>query len=267
MTIHQPNQANGDRNFDPIAEHFATKIYGSLKGQIRLAVLNHDLTDALAHLPQDRPLRVLDVGAGLAQISLALSEHHHVTINDISVNMLNKAYQNAHNLGMDLSNVRFIVCPYQELYERLHGERFDLILCHALLEWLGNPHQIMDFFDYFLEDGGKLSLCFYNPAGVIYRNLIMGNFYQLDTPKVADHKTLTPNNPVSPLDVERWLHMHGYQIDSRSGIRVFSDYAPLKRGGLACDDDVIDMELKYSRQAPFWQLGRYLHFVASRTAL
>ena len=76
-----------DRNFDPIADHFAKKVYGSLKGQIRLAVLNQDISELLTHLP-NRPLKILDVGAGMGQISLNLAKNHQVTLNDISQNIL-----------------------------------------------------------------------------------------------------------------------------------------------------------------------------------
>ncbi|STY82307.1 putative S-adenosyl-L-methionine-dependent methyltransferase [Moraxella veridica] len=107
-----------------------------------------------------------------------------------------------------------------------------------------------------------LSLCFYNPASKIYRNLIMGNFYQLNTPRPADNKSLTPNHPVASDTVEAWLNAHHYKISIRSGIRVFSDYAPLKRGGLNNPDDVVAMELEYSRQLPFRAMGRYLHTIA-----
>lgn len=253
-----------DRNFDPISDHFAKKVYGGLKGRIRLAVLNKDINQSLDALSQKlgRPLRILDVGAGLAQISLSLSQSHQVTINDISTNMLNLAKQHAAEQGIDTTDVRFIACPYQALPEQLGDEQFDVILCHAVLEWLGEPQQIMAFFDRYLSDGGVLSLCFYNPASLIYRNLVMGNFYQLDAPKTADQKSLTPNHPVAPEVVENWLTERQYQIVIRSGIRVFSDYAPLKRGGLNNPDDIVAMELKYARQMPFRLMGRYLHLVA-----
>lgn len=51
-----------DRHFDALAARFAEKIYGGAKGAIRLAVLQADLGEALP----ERPLRVLDVGAGSA---------------------------------------------------------------------------------------------------------------------------------------------------------------------------------------------------------
>ncbi|WFF38196.1 methyltransferase domain-containing protein [Moraxella nasibovis] len=256
-----------DRNFDPIADHFAKKVYGGLKGQIRLAVLERDISHAVRTLSArlGRPLKVLDVGAGLAQISLVLAKDHHCTINDISANMIDKAKQVA--CEQNLHDIRFITCPYQELGRAIKGEKFDLILCHAVLEWLGKPWQIMDFFDEFLADDGVLSLCFYNPASLIYRNLIMGNFYQLDKPKPADNKSLTPNNPVQNDEVESWLSSRGYVVQARSGIRVFSDYTPLKRGGLTNLDAVIDMELRYSQQMPFRLMGRYLHILANKPAI
>ena len=250
-----------DRNFDAISEHFAKKVYGGLKGRIRLAVLQQDLSEAMDQLMLNRPLRILDVGAGLAQISLSLASDHPVTVNDISTNMLDMAKDHAKSLGV-YDQVRFITCPYQALSNHLAGEQFDIILCHALLEWLGEPEKIMTFFDEYLADGGMLSLCFYNPASKIYRNLIMGNFYQLNTPRPADDKSLTPNHPVASDTVEAWLNAHHYKISIRSGIRVFSDYAPLKRGGLNNPDDVVAMELEYSRQLPFRAMGRYLHTIA-----
>ncbi len=55
-----------DRHFDELATRFAEKIYGGAKGAIRLAVLQADLAEALP----ERPLRVLDIGAGLGHMSL-----------------------------------------------------------------------------------------------------------------------------------------------------------------------------------------------------
>jgi S-adenosylmethionine-dependent methyltransferase len=144
---------NQDRNFDDISAHFEKKIYGGLKGQIRLAVLRHDIFGWVKSWQQtnNRPLRVLDVGAGLAQISIELAKDgHDVTINDISANMLEIAKQNA---GRAAQNITWHTCPYQQLDDKLTG-KYDLILCHAVLEWLAEPKLIMDFFDRWLVDDG-----------------------------------------------------------------------------------------------------------------
>ena len=255
---------NQDRNFDDISAHFEKKIYGGLKGQIRLAVLRHDIFGWVKSWQQthNRPLRVLDVGAGLAQISIELAKDgHDVTINDISANMLEIAKQNA---GEAAQNITWHTCPYQDLNDQLSG-KYDLILCHAVLEWLAEPQAIMDFFDNWLADGGALSLCFYNPVSFVYRNLVMGNFNLLQNKDFkADNGSLTPNNPVAKDDVLAWLNDHHYQILHMSGLRVFHDYSPLKRGGHTNPQAVIAMEVAYSGQEPYKWLGRYLHFLVRK---
>ena len=259
---------NQDRNFDDISAHFEKKIYGGLKGQIRLAVLRHDIFGWVKSWQQthNRPLRVLDVGAGLAQISIELAKDgHDVTINDISANMLEIAKQNA---GEAAQNITWHTCPYQQLDDKLTG-KYDLILCHAVLEWLAEPKLIMDFFDRWLVDDsaekGVLSLCFYNPASFVYRNLVMGNFNLLNNKDFkADNGSLTPNHPVAKDEVIAWIGDHHYQILHTSGLRVFHDYSPLKRGGHTNPQAVIDMEVAYSGQDPYKWLGRYLHFLVSK---
>ena len=257
-----------DRNFDDISAHFEKKIYGGLKGQIRLAVLRHDIFGWVKSWQQthNRPLRVLDVGAGLAQISIELAKDgHDVTINDISANMLEIAKQNA---GETAQTIIWHTCPYQQLDDKLTG-KYDLILCHAVLEWLAEPKLIMDFFDRWLVDDraekGVLSLCFYNPASFVYRNLVMGNFNLLHNKDFkADNGSLTPNHPVAKDEVIAWINDHHYQILHTSGLRVFHDYSPLKRGGHTNPQAVIEMEVAYSGQDPYKWLGRYLHFLVSK---
>lgn len=301
-----------DRNFDEIAEHFAKKVYGDLKGAIRLAVLRRDLTQQIAQQSQKlgRPLRILDVGAGLAQLSIECARQGHlVCINDISSKLLAMAKQSAADVA---DKIEWQACAYQTLDAILtnnlprHGEqKFDLIFCHAVLEWLFDPKQIMAFFDKWLADQGVLSLCFYNPNSLIYRNLIMGNFNQIQ-PNLTSNSTknpiqksaflpqkipqnlksknqksivknankinrsLTPTHPVDRRQVLAWLEDLGYQILAESGLRVFSDYVFVaedgkKRGGNQDPDAVLAMELTYSTQEPFKWLGRYLHILAQKT--
>lgn len=252
---------NKDRNFDDLADHFAQKIYGGLKGQIRLAVLTADLQDPLTALANTlgRPLRILDIGAGLAQMSLHFAKQgHHATISDISANMIDYAKSTCPEYG-DL-DLHFVVCPYQELPSHaLPYQSYDIIFCHALLEWLGEPRATMAMFEHFLNDNGLLSLCFYNPASPIYRNLLMGNFNHLQNPKPADDGSLTPNYPVDIDTVKSWLG--GYRIISQSGVRVFYDYTTHKQGGLANPQAIIEMELKYRQTMPFCLMGRYIHLI------
>lgn len=280
-TLKVPEETRTDRSFDAIADHFEKKVYGGLKGEIRLAVLRRDIFEYAAKMSQTlgRPLRILDVGAGLAQLAIELAaQGHTVVVNDIAANMIAKAKINAKQNAAAMNHLTWHVCPYQALEDKLAADdklkndaaKFDLILCHALLEWLAEPAAIMDFFDRQLTDSGALSLCFYNPASFEYRNLIMGNFNLLDSivdnnNYVADNKkSLTPNHPVAKQEVESWLQRQHYRIVLTSGLRVFHDYTPLKRGGHNDPEAVIRMELRYSQQEPYKWLGRYLHILAAR---
>ena len=116
-------------------------------------------------------------------------------------------------------NIIWLHCPYQELTTQLCAMfdleqsegYFDLILNHAVLEWLADPADFIAFAKVWLHDDAMLSLCFYNPASFVYRNLVMGNFkllnrddYQADT-----DKSLTPNHPVEITQVRQWLTMAG----------------------------------------------------------
>ncbi|GAF52705.1 LOW QUALITY PROTEIN: S-adenosylmethionine-dependent methyltransferase [Psychrobacter sp. JCM 18900] len=260
-----------DRSFDAIADHFEKKVYGGLKGEIRLAVLRRDIFEYSAQMSEalGRPLRILDVGAGLAQIAIELAaQGHSVVINDISANMLEKAKASAEKNKARHNMVCLPLSSAGKTGSDRDSKIFDYVARATMVGRTSGSHGL--FFDKQLIDGGALSVCFYNPASFDYRNLIMGNFNLLDSLldgndyKADNKKSLTPNHPVAKEEVESWLKAHDYQTVRSSGLRVFHDYAPLKRGGHNDPDAVIRMELRYSQLEPYKWLGRYLHILAKR---
>jgi len=176
--------------------------------------------------------------------------------------MCNKAKVAAKEAGVE-NRMHWSNEPYQSLTLR-HSKAFDLILCHAVIEWLANPRLLLPALASMLRDEGNLSLCFYNPTGRVYRNLIFGNFRMLNQegPYKTDAHSLTPSNPSTLESVRQWLESSKFKIRHESGIRVFSDYVTLERGGHQSPEEVIQMELKYSDQEPYKWLGRYLHISA-----
>lgn len=251
---------NEDRNFDDLAERFANRIYGSRKGEIRQAVIWRDLQSIFA---DHKPMRILDVGGGLGHFSIKFAEQGHtVCYNDISPVMTEKAKHLAAEKNV-IQKISWYVLPYQQLIHQIDAG-YDLILCHAVLEWLQQPEMAISALQRLLTESGVLSLCFYNPAGMIYRNLIRGNFNRVTQQNnyQADKGSLTPDNPCSMEQVQNWLNDNRLQIDQVSGIRVFSDYVVEKRGGLQAPESVLQMELEYSHQSPYKWMGRYLHVVA-----
>ena len=243
-----------DRHFDELAVRFAEKIYGGAKGAIRLAVLQADLAEIL---PQ-RPLRVLDIGAGLGHMSLWLAEQGHaVTLAEPAAPMLEGARQRFAEAG---HTATFIQSPWQELTEQLH-EPYDLVLCHAVLEWLAEPATILPVLHRLTAADGWLSLAFYNRDALIYRNLLKGHFRKLRTEQFAGEKqSLTPQRPLDPRELAAQL-ADTWTVEQTSGVRVFHDYMPMEFQAKAQGAALIEMELAYRRHPAFAGLGRYLHWM------
>ncbi|MFZ3183359.1 MAG: methyltransferase [Pseudomonas sp.] len=255
--------APDDRHFDQLATRFAEKIYGGAKGAIRLAVLQADLLEVL---PQ-RPLRVLDIGGGLGHMSLWLAEQgHQVTFSEPAAPMLAGARERFAAAGQSAT---FIQASWQELSAQL-SEPFDLVLCHAVLEWLAEPQRILPLLHQLTARDGWLSLAFYNKDALIYRNLLKGHFRKLREQSFAGEKqSLTPQQPLDPRELAEQLSGL-WTVEKHSGVRVFHDYMPhdfqvkTATHNLA---QLIEMELAYRRHPSFAGLGRYLHWLCRPCAL
>lgn len=243
-----------DRHFDQLATRFAEKIYGGAKGAIRLAVLQADLAEVLP----ERPLRVLDIGAGLGHMALWLAERgHQVTLAEPAEPMLEGARQRFAEAGQTAT---FIQAPWQELPGQLN-QPYDLVLCHAVLEWLADPPAILPVLHRLTAADGWLSLAFYNKDALIYRNLLKGHFRKLRKQTFAGQKqSLTPQRPLDPAELAMQL-ADFWAVEHRSGVRVFHDYMPMEFQAKADLLDLLEMELAHRRHPSFMGLGRYLHWL------
>ncbi|MGY5957614.1 tRNA uridine 5-oxyacetic acid(34) methyltransferase CmoM [Kosakonia sp. BK9b] len=250
-----------DRNFDDIAEKFSRNIYGTTKGQLRQAILWQDLDVLLASMEPDR-LRVLDAGGGEGQTAIGMAQRgHHVTLCDVSKEMIARAQTAADEKGVS-GNMHFVQCAAQDISQHLESP-VDLILFHAVLEWVAEPVSVLQTLWSMLRPGGALSLMFYNADGLLMHNMVAGNFdyVQAGMPK-RKKRTLSPDYPRVPADVYGWLEQIGWQITSKTGVRVFHDYLREKHQQRDCFDALLELETRYCRQEPYISLGRYIHVTA-----
>ncbi|WP_022961337.1 methyltransferase domain-containing protein [Halopseudomonas pelagia] len=248
-----------DRYFDQMGAHFARKIYTSPKGSIRLAVLTRDLQEWLPDIQQpEQSLRILDAGAGLGHISeWLLAQGHRLTLCEPSIEMLEAARAHLDALPSAYP-VEYLQLPLQALPAR--GEQYDLVICHAVLEWLADPAAALKALQQLCLPSGALSLAFYNRDALVYKNLIKGQFRKLEKNQLAGSKrSLTPQQPLDPREVQQWINQAGLTTHKLSGIRVFYDYMPVEFQAQATEAQIIEAELQYSRHPAYAALGRYLH--------
>ena len=254
-----------DRNFDGLADRFKRNIYGGLKGDIRIAALQRDLDLHIFSSQLSRPLRILAAGGGQGQFSLSLAARgHHVTLCDISSDMLSLAAEEVIRLGLE-EQVEFRHESIQSLAQQLSDPcstlpPFDLVLCHAVMEWVIEPELLLHHLTNLVVPGGYLSLTFYNENGVMMKNVLRGN---LDRVLQQDYTgfpgSLTPTQPLSPEKVTQWLGALPYEILCKSGIRCFHDFILDPVARQQSPDTLLALELKFSQQEPFLSLARYIH--------
>jgi len=263
---------NQDRNFDDLAKRFQKNIYGGLKGEIRLAVLERDFREYISAAPfvdqkTETPLRILDAGGGQGQFSLSFARAgHSVVICDISAEMLKLAEQEVIAQGLE-DRVQLIHCAIQDLSKNLgeNGCEFDVVLCHAVMEWVADPADILGVLMAYIKPQGFLSLTFYNLHSLIYKNLLRTNFKKIQQQDFGGSRgSLTPINPLYPEQVFEWLNQLPMTRLITSGIRVFYDYIFNEEHRERDPQSVIELELAFSRKQPYQLLGRYIHVLSQK---
>lgn len=246
-----------DTSFNKHVNTFKNNIYGSSKGKIREAVLLRDLDPYI----NQKPLKILDVGGGQGQIARQLAKKgHHIVLTDISEEMLNEAKRQVTREGLD-KYFRFVHAPLQEL-PKVMTERFDLVLCHAVFEWLAEPKAALNLLTKYLQANGLLSLMFYNKNGQVLSNLVYGNFDYIENGfKAKKVVKLNPQSALCPNEVRQWATDLNLETLCHSGVRCFHDYMRDTQHWQSQLEAIIKMELTYSTQQPFSEIGRYKHFI------
>jgi len=259
----QKERGKHDQNFDPLIDKFKDRIYGGFKGEWRIKLLQEDL-DALY---QKEPLDIWDAGCGLGQLALWFAQKgHHLTCCDISYKMLEEAQKAFKEANIQAT---FAKLPAQEMAQQIEAQ--DLVLFHAVLEWLANPLESLKVVSERVKEGGHLSLLFFNYHSFIYRNTLRGGWL---LPFVNDKsqwygkgKKLTPPYPQKPEEIVKWLETNGYTIEAHTGIRIFHDYMSQEVLEASNIDELMKLEYEYCRSDVYKNMGRYIHILARKNAL
>ncbi|CBL46019.1 Putative rRNA methylase [gamma proteobacterium HdN1] len=248
-----------DRNFNELATRFRNTIYATARGRLRLAALTQDFADLNVLTPD---ARVLDIGGGQGQFCLALAQQGaQIHLCDISQEMLQIANEQFAENRLPLHSAH---CALQDVDNAFPGN-FDIVLNHAVLEWLENPLDALPILAQKVRPDGWLSLMFYNLHGHVWRQLMNGGLNDPlgANPKLRKHGN-APQHPLDPEILQRELEKLGFEILRWRGIRCIHDHMPQKVRERVGPEALADADLAYGLKEPYRQLGRYVHFLARK---
>jgi S-adenosylmethionine-dependent methyltransferase len=253
-----------DVNFDGIATAFEDEIYGSAKGQIRLSVLWADLLEGIPALA-DGGLRVLDAGGGAGRIAVRLGRlGHEVVLCEPSRDMLDRAEAAISDAGLT-REVRTVHSSLQDLAGVLEDEIFDVITCHAVLEWLADPQDAIGRLAGQLDTAGLLSLMFYNRNASLLKSVLSGHFADALHELQAGPAPRGWGEGAIPLaedTVRRWLSDRRLTVRSKAGIRIFHDHIPANALVGNHLGELLAVEQAVRHVEPFASLGQHIHLIA-----
>lgn len=249
------NSNNPDYGFDGIADKFDQNIYGTAKGKVRHAVLAKALTK---FIQGEHKLNVLDAGGGTGLMSEVFAKMGHtVTLVDVSKDVLNIAHKS-------LNKFNNLTIKQDDILN-IEGS-FDLIICHALLEWLDNPKEYLGHLASLLKLNGSLSLSFFNRDAKEFSNLLYGNFDYIERGMPSRNTVrLNPTNPQRPNDIIDFVTSSlDMTIENTMGVRCFHDYMNHADRDRVDFKQILELEWRYGRKEPYKYLGKYFHILANK---
>ncbi len=216
-------------------------------------------------------LDVLDVGAGLGEISMRLAEGgHKVTLLEPSMCLLETVEAHAREQIPEREpNLYFLNQRIEDL-EECEQERYDLILCHETIEYLDDALGALNIISRAIKPRGLLSLVFLNRYGeVAYQALAQGNA-QAALASFEKEKFQTEFHSgwgrlYAPEELENLLEPLGYTCENEYGVRVFCDYMDCSMFGEAdCFRGMLEMEERAGSEVPFKYLGRLMQLICRK---
>ena len=245
-----------DQSFDKFADKFEKNIYGSTKGQLRHELLVHYMQQSLALDHQS--LDVLDAGGGtgvMTQVMLDLG--HKVKLTDISSKALLLAKDKlGESNNLEIQHIDIL---------SLSSKKYDLVICHAVLEWLQHPFDVIRKLVDLVKPGGHLSLSFFNHDAQLFGNMLYGNFDYVEQGMMNKNIVrLSPQNPQKPKVILSQLATLPVKIIKQTGIRCFHDYLKQPEKQTSEYEQLKRLEIQYGSIEPYLWLGKYFLFIAQK---
>ena len=236
------------------------------EGRLRLDLTFANLQEFLPLVT--RPRFALDLGCGTGALGVRLARlGFHVTLLDASVPMLDFAKRAAREAGIT-ERIALQHGDIRELDDRFHGESFDVILCHNILEYVDDPGAVLRSAARALRGpSGIVSVLVRNQAGEVLKAAIQ------EGDLAATEQNLTAEWGEESLyggrvrlftaeGLKAMLLESSLAVTAERGVRVVSDYLPQRISRHDEYERILELERKLGGRPEFAAVARYTQCVA-----
>ncbi|HEY7403868.1 MAG TPA: methyltransferase domain-containing protein [Candidatus Angelobacter sp.] len=253
-----------ENRFETDASRYAAYLEspeGRLRGDLTFA----NLQDFLPVVSATRELRALDLGCGTGVASIRLARLGvKVTLLDSSAQMLELAERASAEAGVK-DKITIKHGDASELAATFRTERFDIILCHNLLEYVDDPAAILQRVVGVMRDSSAiLSVLVRSQAGEALKAAL-----QASDLAAAEHNLTAEWGQESlyggkvrlftPETLEAMLQDASIAHVARRGVRVIADYLPAQISRSAEYERIFALERKLGKRQEFYGIARYMH--------
>ena len=239
------------------------------EGRLRLDLALANLQE---FLPQaTRSLHALDIGGGTGAVAVRVARLGlHVTLLDASLPMLDVAERAAHEAGVT-ENITMKHGDATELASLFGTSRFDVIVCHNILEFVEDPCAVLRSAARLLRDPSSIiSVLVRNQAGEVLKAVLLNGDLAAAERNLTDEwgdEALYGGRVrlFRPESLRAMLLESSLVVTAERGVRVTSDYLPPRVSRSAEYERIFGLERKLGRRPEFAAVARYTHCLAHRT--
>jgi S-adenosylmethionine-dependent methyltransferase len=157
----------------------------------------------------------------------------------------------------------------EQIREAFGNHRFDLIICHHVLEYVQNEHRVITDLHALAAPDGELSLITLNPISEVIRAIVFRKDGMLALSKLTDlsydAKWFGDARLYEWDQIVDWSTRAGWKLQDFRGIRVLADYIPDDEYSDGKLQEVTALEEQLAGQEPYRRMGRYLQFCFKRS--
>ncbi len=228
------------------------------------------LSNLKKHMP-GKSLCILDAGGGSGYDAIPLArEGHRIDLLDYSKEMINAARENARRLAL-LEKIRFHQSDMSDLQRIFPNPEFDAVVCHNVLQFVGDAQNLLIQMSKALVAGGILSLISGNRYTIPYRAAIYAKdldeaFRRIDARSyqhVFFNATVTE---YSADEIKGMLPGAGLAFEAQYGIRCLVDFWGDSEAKKNPDvwAKLEKLEYALTDKYPYYHLARFWQIIARK---